>query len=190
MVNKNYLWARSTKKTDTKIGMNFEMMKKLLPLFNEYKSDGKRLKVFFDQNRNGIFDCTASKEFQNGFISSKAQSLMCEGVKKVNFTKDHVIRRVHGIAYLFEVLNENPDMSLDTFRKHLKLIGQQIVITKEEHDMVIKFTRRNGNRNYHVYSQCDIKIVPSFETGGSSDWNTYVKNNLDPIYQKIDYFLN
>ena len=176
---------RKTVKNDQKIKTNFEMMKLLLPMYRNRLDQPEQLRVFYGQFRNSIFDTTNTKEFKIGFISLAARNALASGVSKTNFTSDHVIRRIHGVAYLFYVLNSNPNMGYRTFKKHLKEVGQQVLLTHREHQLVNQFTRRTDKNNVEVYNELAIEVVGYHKKGRPKVWTRYVQNKIMNIYRQL-----
>lgn len=170
-----------------KILMNFRMMKRLVPLYRELLGDPKQLKIFFGQFRNSIFDTTQSKEFKSGFISFRArQAKLTSNVKLV---EDHVVRRIHGVEYLFQLLNEDSRITYRTFKKHLKLVGQKVLLTSEEHKLVNEVTKGNNTPNFEVYKSLNFDIVGTNFRGRTKNWDKFVYTNLLPVYQKLGLFV-
>ena len=176
---------RGAEKNNQRIKTNFEMMKLLLPMYQVLLEHPTELRVFFGQFRNGIFDTTTTKEFKNGFISLEARNALVSGESKNNFTSDHVIRRVHGVAYLFHVLNSNPNMGYRTFKKHLKEVGQQVILTQREHKLVNQFTRRTDKNNVEAYNELGIEVVGYHKKGRPKVWNRYVQNKIMNVYRQL-----
>jgi hypothetical protein len=176
---------RGTEKNDQRIKTNFEMMKLLLPMYRDRLNQPEQLRVFYEQFRNSIFDTTNTKEFKIGFISLEARTALENGAIRTNFTSDHVIRRVHGVAYLFHVLNSNPNMGYRTFKKHLKEVGQQVFLTHREHQLVNQFTRRTDKNNVEAYNELGIEVVGYHKKGRPKVWNRHVQNKIMNIYRRL-----
>ena len=176
---------RKTVKNDQKIKTNFEMMKLLLPMYRNRLDQPEQLRVFYGQFRNSIFDTTNTKEFKIGFISLAARNALASGVSKTNFTSDHVIRRIHGVAYLFHVLNSNPRMGNRTFKKHLKEVGQQVILTHSEHQRVNQLTRGLDKNNVEAYCELGIEVVGYHKKGRPKVWTRYVQNKIMNIYRQL-----
>jgi hypothetical protein len=177
---------RKSVKNDQKIKTNFEMMKLLLPLYHERLKDQDQLRVFFDQFRNSIFDTTQNKEFKNGFISVEARKAYQAKSPRSYFTSDHIIRRIHGVSYLFKVLGENPRMRFSTFKKHLKEVGQQVLLTQKEHQKVNQLTKGNDKTNVEVYAELGIRVVGYNHRGRPKNWELHVKKRVNNIYRRVD----
>jgi hypothetical protein len=177
---------RKSVKNDQKIKTNFEMMKLLLPLYHDRLKDQDQLRVFFDQFRNSIFDTTQNKEFKNGFISVEARKAYEAKSPRSHFTSDHIIRRIHGISYLFKVLSENPRMRFSTFKKHLKEVGQQVLLTQKEHQKVNQLTKGNDKTNVEVYAELGIRVVGYNHRGRPKNWELHVKKRVNNIYRRVD----
>lgn len=176
---------RKTVKNDQKIKTNFEMMKLLLPMYRDRLDKPEQLRVFYEQFRNSIFDTTKTKEFKIGYISLEARNSLIDGQTKTNFTSDHVIRRVHGVAYLFHVLNSNPNMGIRTFKKHLKEVGQQVILTHNEHQRVNQMTRGVDKTNVDVYNELGIEVVGYHKKGRPKVWSRHVQNKIMNVYRLL-----
>jgi hypothetical protein len=177
---------RKSVKNDRKIKTNFEMMKLILPMYQNRLNDQEQLRVLFDQFRNSIFDTTQNKEFKNGFISVEARKAYDAKLPRNHFTSDHIVRRIHGISYLFKVLSDNPRMGFRTFKKHLKEVGQQVLLTQKEHQKVNQLTKGNDKINVEVYTELGIQVVGYNHRGRPKNWELHVKKRVNNIYRRID----
>ena len=124
----------------------------LLSRWNEIKHDSELRKRFCNRNRNPLFDISNSSIFDTGLGSE-------EGLKSLNPVKDHFIQRTKAVALIFEELNKNPDIDIQTFLKLLRKYCSVISITKEEHSLVTSYCKKNKEvYNYEAYLACNIKI--------------------------------
>lgn len=129
--------------------------KSLIPRYVEVKNDENLLKKFCVRNRNPVWDLTSAKYFDTGLIS--------EGSKKQpkkNLVSDHYIQRSRATKFIFDELVANPNMVTEEFIKVIKKYCSIVKLTKEEHDMVTSFAKKNKEYlNYEIYVACGIKIV-------------------------------
>lgn len=137
-----------------KCGETLEDFKTLITRYRQVKNDELKLKLFLTRNRNPLWDLTNVKFFKTGLMSEEAK----KEIKK-NLVDDHYIQRSKGLRFVFDELEKNMDMSLDTFIEIVKKYSSTVLLTKDEHKVVTSFAKKNPTYlNYETYLACNIKI--------------------------------
>jgi hypothetical protein len=133
-----------------KISETFEDFKALVPRFISVKDDSEKFRLFCTRNRNQIWDL---QMFKTGLISEAAK-----GVKRELRTEEHFFNRSLSSKIIFEMLVENPEMTLDEFIKILVKYTSTIILTKEEHNRLTPLTKGSFKKSYQDYVNCGIII--------------------------------
>lgn len=137
-----------------KIEETMKDFKCLLSRFSELKNDDEKLKLFFTRNRNPIWDITNTKFFWTGLKSEKGKNL-----QNKELVDDHFIQRSKSLKFVFEEMEKNSDMDLNTFISLVKKYCSTVKLTKEEHNIVTQFAKKNPTYlNYEAYSACNIRV--------------------------------
>lgn len=132
----------------------FEDFKVLLGRYLQIKNDEEKLKSFFTRNRNPLWDLTNCKFYKTGLYSEEARN--CD---KKNLVDDHYIQRSKGLKFVFIELEKNPNMTLESFINIVKKYSSTVKLTKEEHNKVTSFAKKNPTYlNYETYLACGIKV--------------------------------
>lgn len=136
-----------------KIEVALDMYKGHLPLYLEYKkNDEIKLNYFLGMSRSIIFDITKAKFFQVGLISEQA-------LKKLeDITHEHLYNRKLSARKLFELLEQNPNMTVEEFIFFLKKYGTIIVVTKSEHNEITKKTKGLYEKTVEDYENAGVNI--------------------------------
>ena len=72
---------------------------------------------------------------------------------------DHFIQRSKSLKFIFSEMENNKDMDLDTFIVLVKKLCSTVKLTKEEHNIVTQFAKKNPTYlNYETYLSCNIKV--------------------------------
>ena len=126
----------------------------LLQRYSELKNDSEKLKLFFTRNRNPIWDITNTNFFKTGLKSEK-----CKNLQNKDLVDDHFIQRSKSLKFIFEEMEKNENMDLDTFILLVKKYCSTVKLTKEEHVTVTQFAKKNPTYlNYETYLACGIKV--------------------------------
>ena len=137
-----------------KIEETMNDFKCLLNRYLELKDDEEKLKLFFTRNRNPIWDITNTKFFKTGLKSEKSKNL-----QNKDLVDDHFIQRSKSLKFIFSEMEKNKDMDLDTFIILVKKLCSTVKLTKEEHNIVTQFAKKNPTYlNYETYLACNIKV--------------------------------
>jgi len=137
-----------------KIEETMNDFKCLLNRYLELKNDDEKLKLFFTRNRNPIWDITNTKFFKTGLKSERSQNLLNK-----DLVDDHFIQRSKSLKFIFSEMDNNKDMDLDTFIVLVKKLCSTVKLTKEEHNIVTQFAKKNPTYlNYETYLACNIKV--------------------------------
>ena len=134
----------------------------LLTRYNEVRDNEILSDRFCSRNRSQLWDLTTVNYFKTGLISQK---LIESGGNKVD---DHYIQRVKSTKIIFELLRENPDMSVDEFIILVKRYVSTISIAKDEHMKITPYVKKTGKINYMAYEDVGI-VIPGLKE--------YVKEN-------------
>lgn len=136
-----------------KIEVALDMYKAHLPLYREYKkNDEIKLDQFLGISRSIIFDITKSKFFQVGLISEQALKKLEDNVH------EHLYNRKFSSRRLFELLEQNPNMTVEEFIFFLKKYGTIIVVTKSEHSEITKKTKGFHEKTNQDYLDAGANI--------------------------------
>jgi hypothetical protein len=128
--------------------------KTLMIRYREVKGDDEKLKSFLTRNRNPLWDLTNCKYFKTGLMSEESRKK-----PNKNLVDDHYIQRSKGLRFVFEELDKNVDMNLETFIEVVKKYSSTVKLTKDEHKVVTSFNKKNPSYlNYETYLACNIKV--------------------------------
>jgi hypothetical protein len=137
-----------------KIEETLEDFKCLLKRYRELKDNPVKLNYFFNRNRNPIWDITNINFFKTGLKSEKAAQSLDK-----NSVDDHFIQRSKSIKFIFNELDKKEDMSLDEFIMLIRKLCSTIKLTREEHNKVTSFAKKNPTYlNYEIYVECGINV--------------------------------
>ncbi len=124
----------------------------LIPRWKEVKGCELLEKKFCSRNRNPIFDISNTKYFKTK-LGSK------EGLTISKPVEDHYIQRTKAIKFIFNKLEENPQMKTSEFLRILKKYCSTVCLTDSEHKIVTKYCKKNPQVfNYQAYEACGIRI--------------------------------
>ena len=138
-----------------KISITLEIFRSQIGLYNNLKDDVQSLDEFMSLNRNPFFDLTTNKFFKTGLVSNEVKRLNLKGKEVVH---DHFIQRKKAMVFLFEQLNETPDMSVLVFIDFMKKYSSTVGITKDEHMRVTTLAKNKDEFNFSLYNECNIII--------------------------------
>jgi hypothetical protein len=124
----------------------------LLSRYREVKNDVNLYKMFMSRNRNPLWDLSNSSELRTGLKSKRVIESNVKGVD------DHFIQRSKAMKNIFFELNNNPDMSLDSFIGLLRKYSSTVELTKEEHGRVTGLSRTRDVLNYQLYTELGIEV--------------------------------
>lgn len=80
-------------------------------------------------------------------------------LKGENTVEDHYYQRTKAVKKIFSELVKNLEMDIETFISLLIRYCSTVTLTKEEHDRVGKFIRKNKTHlNYQVYNEHGIIV--------------------------------
>ena len=121
--------------------------------YKEVKDDPFLLPKFYSRNRNPLFDVTQNSFFRTGLISESAAN-------EKKCVDDHFIQRSRALRFIFQELEKNPNISLKEFVQLLKKYCSTVKLTKEEHNKVTQFAKKNPDLlNYEIYPICGVKVA-------------------------------
>ena len=146
----------------TQIEETLKDFKCLISRYNEVRDNETLLNCFCSRNRSQLWDLTSVNFFRTGLMSQK---LIDFGGTTVD---DHYIQRIISTKIIFELLRENPDMSVDEFIILVKRYVSTISIAKDEHMKITPYVKKTGKINYMAYEDVGI-VIPGLKE--------YVKEN-------------
>ena len=124
----------------------------LVPRWRQVKESEDLKKKFCNRNRNPLFDISSSKYFITG-LGSK------DGLELVDAVQDHYVQRTKAVELIFNKLDKEPKMGIETFIKIVKKYCSTVSLTTEEHKKVTSYCKKNkGIYNYQAYEACGIRI--------------------------------
>jgi hypothetical protein len=142
---------KMSEKLYTHIKENLIIFKELLPLHNKKNHDERHR--FYRSLRSLIFDITTYNFFKTGLMSENTK------LKGENTVEDHYYQRTKAVKKIFSELVKNLEMDIETFISLLIRYCSTVTLTKEEHDRVGKFIRKNKTHlNYQVYNEHGIIV--------------------------------
>jgi len=137
-----------------KIEETMKDFKCLLSRYTELKNDETKLKLFFTRNRNPIWDITNTKFFKTGLKSEQSKNK-----SNKELVDDHFIQRSKSLKFIFSEMEKDKDMDINTFIVLVKKLCSTVKLTKEEHNIVTQFAKKNPTYlNYETYLACNIKV--------------------------------
>lgn len=143
-----------TKNQLIKIDETLKDFKILLIRYREVKDNLELLGKFLTRNRNPVWDITNINFFKTGLFSDESKN---QSITKL--VDDHFIQRSKAMKFIFNELDKNEDMKIDSFILLLKKYCSTVKLTKSEHSKVTQVAKKNPTYlNYESYLACGIKI--------------------------------
>ena len=146
----------------TQIEETLKDFKCLLTRYNEVRDNEILSERFCSRNRTQLWDLTSVNFFRSGLMSQK---LIDFGGATVD---DHYIQRIISTKIIFELLRENPNISVDDFIILVKRYVSTVLLAKDEHMKITTYVKKTDKMNYMVYEEVGI-IIPGLKE--------YVKEN-------------
>jgi hypothetical protein len=128
----------------------------LLTRYNEVRDNDILSYRFCSRNRSQLWDLTTVNYFKTGL---KSQKLIESNGNKVD---DHYIQRVKSTKIIFELLRENPDLSVDEFIILVKRYVSTVLLAKDEHMKITTYVKKTDKMNYMAYEEVGI-VIPGLK---------------------------
>lgn len=138
-----------------KVSLTLEIFRSQIDLYSKIKDDTDLLDDFMSLNRNPFFDLTNNKFFKTGLLSNEVKK---SNLKNKDIVHDHFIQRKKSMNLLFNLLLENPNMSVDEFIVFMKQHSSTVGITKDEHMKVTIMAKGSDEYNFNLYVKCGIIV--------------------------------